>query len=141
MASRQRFFYLFGSIFGLCGGVSLLIGVLMLFSQRELLAEGVRAEGEVIRLVGSDTLAPVVRFSAEDGRTVEFVSPMSSNPPAFEVGERVEVLPDRLLLYADDGEQAAAAVHDRGLTPDSVLVRRAGLEDVFLRLTGRTLVD
>ena len=58
-----------------------------------------------------------------------------------DLGERVEVLPDRLLLYADDGEQAAAAVHDRGLTPDSVLVRRAGLEDVFLRLTGRTLVD
>jgi len=57
------------------------------------------------------------------------------------IGERVEVLPDRLLLYADDGDAATAAVHDRGLTPASVLVRRSTLEDVFLHLTGRTLVD
>ncbi|MDX6287760.1 MAG: lipooligosaccharide transport system ATP-binding protein [Frankiales bacterium] len=54
---------------------------------------------------------------------------------------RVEVLPDRVLLYADDGEAAANAVHERGLTPLSTLVRRSTLEDVFLRLTGRTLVD
>jgi lipooligosaccharide transport system ATP-binding protein len=54
---------------------------------------------------------------------------------------RVEVLPDRVLLYADDGEAAANAVHDRGLRPLSTLVRRSTLEDVFLRLTGRTLVD
>jgi len=57
------------------------------------------------------------------------------------LAERVEVLPDRLLLYVDDGDAAAAAVHERGLTPLSVLVRRSTLEDVFLRLTGRTLVD
>ncbi|WP_052465957.1 ABC transporter ATP-binding protein [Mobilicoccus massiliensis] len=55
--------------------------------------------------------------------------------------ERVEVLPDRLLLYADSGEDAVAAVHARGLAPGQVLVRRSTLEDVFLRLTGRTLVD
>ena len=54
---------------------------------------------------------------------------------------RVEVLPDRLLLYTDDGEAAAVAVHDRRLTPVSSLIRRSTLEDVFLRLTGRTLVD
>jgi lipooligosaccharide transport system ATP-binding protein len=54
---------------------------------------------------------------------------------------RVEVLPDRVLLYADDGEAAAAAVHAAGLVPLSTLVRRSTLEDVFLRLTGRTLVD
>jgi lipooligosaccharide transport system ATP-binding protein len=54
---------------------------------------------------------------------------------------RVERLPDRVLLYADDGEAAAAAVHDRGLRPEATLVRRSTLEDVFLRLTGRTLVD
>jgi len=58
-----------------------------------------------------------------------------------DLAERVEVLPDRLLLYTDDGEAAAVAVHDRGLRPLSSLVRRATLEDVFLRLTGRTLVD
>ena len=50
-------------------------------------------------------------------------------------------LPDRLLVYADDGDEAAAAVHARGVEPLSALVRRSSLEDVFLHLTGRTLVD
>ncbi len=57
------------------------------------------------------------------------------------IGERVEVLPDRVLVYAADGDAAAAAVHDRDLKPSSVLVRRSSLEDVFLKLTGRTLVE
>jgi lipooligosaccharide transport system ATP-binding protein len=57
------------------------------------------------------------------------------------IASRIEVLPDRVLLYADDGEAAVAAVHERGLNPLSTLVRRSTLEDVFLRLTGRTLVD
>ncbi len=55
--------------------------------------------------------------------------------------DRVEVLPDRLLLYTDDGDGTTAAVYQRGLRPVSTLVRRSTLEDVFLRLTGRTLVD
>ncbi len=58
-----------------------------------------------------------------------------------ELAERLEVLPDRILLYADDGDAAAEAVHRLELAPASVLVRRSGLEDVFLHLTGRTLVD
>ena len=58
-----------------------------------------------------------------------------------DLAERVEVLPDRLLLYADDGEAVLEAVHTRGLRPAATLVRRATLEDVFLRLTGRSLVD
>jgi len=58
-----------------------------------------------------------------------------------DLGERVEVLPDRLLVYSDDGEEVIAKVHERGLEPVAVLVRRSTLEDVFLRLTGRTLVD
>ena len=58
-----------------------------------------------------------------------------------ELAERVEVLTDRILLYADDGDAAAEAVHRLALGPASVLVRRSGLEDVFLHLTGRTLVD
>jgi lipooligosaccharide transport system ATP-binding protein len=57
------------------------------------------------------------------------------------IGERVEVLPDRTLVYADDGEAALSAAHDRGARPISSLVRRSSLEDVFLHLTGRTLVD
>ncbi|WP_310964614.1 ABC transporter ATP-binding protein [Nocardioides terrisoli] len=58
-----------------------------------------------------------------------------------DLAERVEVLPDRLLLYTADGEATVAAVHDRGLEPTTSLVRRSSLEDVFLRLTGRTLVE
>ena len=58
-----------------------------------------------------------------------------------DLGDRVEVLPDRLLVYSQDGEEVIAKVHERGLQPAAVLVRRSTLEDVFLRLTGRTLVD
>ena len=58
-----------------------------------------------------------------------------------DIGERQEVLPDRILVYADDGEAALVVVHDRGAAPESALVRRSSLEDVFLHLTGRTLVD
>lgn len=58
-----------------------------------------------------------------------------------DLADRVEVLPDRLLLYTADGEAALAAVTERGLQPRSVLVRRSTLEDVFLRLTGRSLVE
>ncbi|MFF0154478.1 ABC transporter ATP-binding protein [Micromonospora sp. NPDC005203] len=57
------------------------------------------------------------------------------------LGERIEVLPDRVLLYVPDGDAAVAEVAALGLDPANVLVRRSGLEDVFLHLTGRTLVD
>lgn len=57
------------------------------------------------------------------------------------VGERIDELPDRVLLYAEDGESALAAVHRLDLEPLTALVRRSTLEDVFLKLTGRTLID
>jgi lipooligosaccharide transport system ATP-binding protein len=57
------------------------------------------------------------------------------------LAERIEPLPDRVLLYTNDGEAAAVAVHGRGLQPESMLVRRSTLEDVFLRLTGRSLIE
>jgi lipooligosaccharide transport system ATP-binding protein len=57
------------------------------------------------------------------------------------LAERIERLPDRVLLYVDDGEAASVGVHDRGLRPETVLVRRSTLEDVFLRLTGRSLIE
>jgi lipooligosaccharide transport system ATP-binding protein len=60
---------------------------------------------------------------------------------AAEVALRVEELPDRVILYADDGESTLADVHALGLAPVTALVRRATLEDVFLKLTGRSLVD
>jgi lipooligosaccharide transport system ATP-binding protein len=62
-------------------------------------------------------------------------------PAVIDIGERAEVLPDRVLIYADDGEAALVEVHERGAQPESALVRRSSLEDVFLRLTGRSLVD
>jgi len=57
------------------------------------------------------------------------------------IGERIEKLPDRVLVYAADGEEAAATAHARGLRPETSLVRRSSLEDVFLRLTGRSLIE
>src|ERR1700704_6137357 len=57
------------------------------------------------------------------------------------IAERVEVLADRVLLYTSNGDAAVAAVHGRGLRPETALIRRGTLEDVFLRLTGRSLID
>jgi lipooligosaccharide transport system ATP-binding protein len=57
------------------------------------------------------------------------------------VTDRIEQLPDRLLWYCEHGEAALAAVQELGLVPITALVRRSGLEDVFLQLTGRNLVD
>jgi lipooligosaccharide transport system ATP-binding protein len=74
-----------------------------------------------------------LRFEADDHAPYE--------PKVAGLADRIEVLPDRLLLYTDDGDATGAAVHDRGLRPISMLGRRATLEDVFLHLTGRTLVD
>ena len=62
--------------------------------------------------------------------------------PSLEgLATRVEELPDRVLLYTDDADATAAVVLDRGLHPEGIVSRRSSLEDVFLRLTGRTLVD
>ncbi|MBB2941969.1 lipooligosaccharide transport system ATP-binding protein [Actinoplanes lutulentus] len=74
-----------------------------------------------------------LRFTADDqGSYAEKLSG---------IAERFEVLPDRILLYVADGDDALAEVHRRELSPASALVRRSSLEDVFLHLTGRTLVD
>jgi lipooligosaccharide transport system ATP-binding protein len=58
-----------------------------------------------------------------------------------DLADRVEELPDRILLYAPDGEQALEGVHARQIPIESALVRRSTLEDVFLRLTGRSLIE
>ena len=57
------------------------------------------------------------------------------------LADRIEELPDRVQLYTADGEQALERVHGLGIPLESALVRRSSLEDVFLRLTGRTLVE
>jgi len=55
--------------------------------------------------------------------------------------ERVEVLPDRVLLYVNNGDETLRDVHAAGIEPSSTLVRRSSLEDVFLHLTGRSLTE
>jgi lipooligosaccharide transport system ATP-binding protein len=57
------------------------------------------------------------------------------------LGTHLEVLPDRVLISADDGDAIVAGLEERSISPASLVVRRSSLEDVFLRLTGRTLVD
>jgi lipooligosaccharide transport system ATP-binding protein len=85
----------------------------------------------------------IERYSTREVLEVRF--PGDDQTPYAEklanIGERVEVLPDRILVYAPDGDAALVQVTDRGLHPSSVLVRRSSLEDVFLHLTGRTLVE
>ena len=85
----------------------------------------------------------IERYSSRD--VVELRFPLGENEVAAEklagLGDRVEVLPDRVLVYAADGDACAGGVQLRGVVPLSLLVRRSTLEDVFLRLTGRTLVD
>ena len=94
------------------------------------------AEGSPLELIRRYSTREVVelRFAAQ-GEPERFADRVNG------LARRIEALPDRLLLYTDDGDHAVAEVHDLGVRPQSVLVRRSTLEDVFLRLTGRTLVD
>jgi lipooligosaccharide transport system ATP-binding protein len=103
---------------------------LVIMDKARIVAEGPPRrliEQHVTREVLELRLAPEVRSSI--GTTLR------------DLAERTEDLPDRLQLYTADGERALEQVHARGVPIESALVRRASLEDVFLRLTGRTLVD
>jgi lipooligosaccharide transport system ATP-binding protein len=84
----------------------------------------------------------IERYSTREVLELRF--PPGAAPPSAALarhGERVEELPDRLLLYTGDGEHAHAEVVRAGHQPLSALVRRSSLEDVFLRLTGRSLAE
>jgi lipooligosaccharide transport system ATP-binding protein len=97
------------------------------------------AEGSPLDLIREHSTREVaeLRFGiADEGETHDALAGQVAD-----LGDRVEVLPDRLLVYSDDGDAVVAAVQARGLRPVATLVRRSTLEDVFLRLTGRTLVD
>ncbi|WP_077490350.1 ABC transporter ATP-binding protein [Sinomonas mesophila] len=95
----------------------------------------IMAEGSPAALIREHSSREVleVRFGAE--RNAAVVRRLE------DVGERIEALPDRLLVYTDDGERSLERIRASGLHPLTSLVRRASLEDVFLRLTGRSLVD
>ena len=93
------------------------------------------AEGSPRSLIAEHTTREVLELRFATDELAGYAGKLSG------IGDRVEVLPDRILVYAEDGDAAASAVHRRELAPTSVLVRRASLEDVFLTLTGRTLVE
>jgi lipooligosaccharide transport system ATP-binding protein len=93
------------------------------------------AEGPPRELIALHSTREVVelRFDTD--------SPEAINSRLTQFAQRVEVLPDRILLYVDAGDDTLREIHEVGIVPASALVRRSSLEDVFLHLTGRTLVD
>ncbi|HKH25209.1 MAG TPA: ABC transporter ATP-binding protein, partial [Acidimicrobiales bacterium] len=89
--------------------------------------------------------ALVARYCTREVVELRFAEPgeqATAGDRLTQDGARIEPLADRLLVYTDDGDRTAASVGESaGAVPDSVLVRRSSLEDVFLSLTGRTLLD
>lgn len=93
------------------------------------------AEGSPRQLIRQHTTREVVEVRFGSARNAAMEARLR------EFCDRLEVLPDRILLYADDGEPLLEEINRRGLDPLTSLVRRTSLEDVFLRLTGRSLID
>jgi len=93
------------------------------------------AEGPPRELIARHSTREVVELRFDDEPDDELDHRLSR------FAQRVEVLPDRVLLYVDGGDDTLRELHASGIAPASALVRRSSLEDVFLHLTGRTLVD
>ncbi len=95
----------------------------------------IMAEGSPANLIKNYSTKEVleIRFGSE--RNSQMASQLKS------LCERIEELPDRVLMYTDDGEALLEKVYSAGMHPKTSLVRRGSLEDVFLRLTGRTLIE
>jgi lipooligosaccharide transport system ATP-binding protein len=93
------------------------------------------AEGSPRQLIDEYSTREVVELRFAPGAHEEVA------PSLADLADRIEILPDRILLYTDDGDAALAEVARLGHVARTTLVRRSTLEDVFLRLTGRTLVD
>jgi lipooligosaccharide transport system ATP-binding protein len=96
------------------------------------------------RIVGEGSPLDLIRrYSPRE--VVELRFPVGTQQEAADllhgVAQRTEVLPDRVLLYADDGDAVLDKVGGLGLMPETTVVRRSTLEDVFLRLTGRSLIE
>jgi len=103
---------------------------LMVMDKGKIMAEGPPAE--LIKKYSSKEVLEV-RFGSDNNLIVA--------EKLKGIGERLEVLPDRILVYAESGEKCLEQIVKLGLEPVTSLVRRSSLEDVFLRLTGRTLVE
>ena len=95
----------------------------------------IMAEGSPASLIAAHSSREVVEVRFGSDRNTQVA------PELEGLGDRVEVLPDRILVYANDGEAVLEAILARGMRPMTSLVRRSSLEDVFLRLTGRSLVE
>ncbi len=93
------------------------------------------AEGTPRQLIDQHSHREVLELRFAVGRQEDATARLDGIAP------RLEVLADRILLYVDDADAALGQVSARGLTPESTVVRRSTLEDVFLRLTGRSLVE
>jgi lipooligosaccharide transport system ATP-binding protein len=96
------------------------------------------------RIMAEGSPADLIKqYSSKEVLEVRFGS--SQNKEAAKqlegLGDRTEVLPDRILIYAENGEKILEQIVKLGLSPLTSLVRRSSLEDVFLRLTGRSLVE
>ncbi len=96
------------------------------------------------RIMAEGSPAELIKqYSSKEVLEVRFGS-SANNDAAKQIeglGDRTEVLPDRILIYSENGEKILEQIVKLGLEPLTSLVRRSSLEDVFLRLTGRTLVD
>ncbi len=95
----------------------------------------IMAEGSPAALIREHSSREVVELRFGSDRNAAAAEQLAG------LGERIEVLPDRVLVYAGDGEGVLEQVVARGLRPTTSLVRRSSLEDVFLRLTGRSLIE
>lgn len=95
----------------------------------------IMAEGSPAELIRTYSTREVLELRFGSSRNAQAAAELA------DLVERHEVLPDRVLLYAQDGEAVLAQVRSRGLDPTTSLVRRSSLEDVFLRLTGRSLIE
>jgi len=93
------------------------------------------AEGSPRQLIEEYAPREVVELRFLDGDKDEAVLNLEG------LAARAEVLADRVLLYTDNADDTQEGLQSRGINPNQVLVRRSTLEDVFLRLTGRRLVD
>ncbi|WP_176959934.1 ABC transporter ATP-binding protein [Lentzea jiangxiensis] len=120
-------------------GVTLIITTHYMDEAEQLCDRLVVMDGGRIAAEGSPSEL-INRYATKEVLELRF-QPGAEKPDLARFADRVEVLPDRLLLYTPDGEQTLAKVHEQGVQPVQSLVRRSSLEDVFLRLTGRTLVD
>jgi lipooligosaccharide transport system ATP-binding protein len=95
----------------------------------------IMAEGSPASLIRDYSSKEVVEVRFGTDRNAAFADSLKS------LGDRIEVLPDRILVYTSNGEATLEKIIAADMHPVTSLVRRSSLEDVFLRLTGRTLVD